>query len=180
MNVIIKRMPWLDNIKFFAIFCVVLGHVLGFLTNHEIVGYELVQGIIVSFNMPLFFILSGFSSGEKILNITKLQELFFFILNNTIRILLPAYVFSTVTYAMGMGEGWFTSFWFLPILWRLLIVFAICTFVYNMVVRYCKINSYIKIGGVVLFLIISFFLGNRMSEFSTYIVLLLFEKEATS
>lgn len=163
-------MPWLDNIKFFAIFCVVLGHILGFLTNHEIVGYELVQGIIVSFNMPLFFILSGFSSGEKILNITKLQELFFFILNNTIRVLLPAYVFSTVTYAMGMGKGWFTSFWFLPILWRLLIVFAICAFISNIVVRYCKINSCVNVFGGVLFLIISFFLGNRMSEFSTYIV----------
>lgn len=47
-------MPWLDNIKFFAIFCVVLGHILGFLTNHEIVGYELVQGIIVSFKCPYF------------------------------------------------------------------------------------------------------------------------------
>lgn len=50
-------MPWLDNIKFFAIFCVVLGHVLGFLTNHEIVGYELVQGIIVSFKYALIFYL---------------------------------------------------------------------------------------------------------------------------
>lgn len=25
-----ERQPWLDNIKFFAIFCVVLGHTLGF------------------------------------------------------------------------------------------------------------------------------------------------------
>lgn len=169
MNVI-KRIPWLDSTKFFAIFCVVLGHVLGFLTNHEIVGYELVQGIIVSFNMPLFFILSGFSSGEKILNIAKLQELLFFILNSTIRILLPAYGLSTVIYVMGMGEGWVTYFWFLPILWRLLMVFAICAFAFNVIVRYCKTGGRVVLGGVALFLIISFFLGNRMSEFSTYIV----------
>lgn len=71
-----ERQPWLDNIKFFAIFCVVLGHTLGFLTRHEIAGYEWIQGVIVSFNMPLFFMLSGFSSGKRILGVNTFQQLY--------------------------------------------------------------------------------------------------------
>ena len=54
-----KREPWLDSIKFFAIILVVLGHVMGFLTDNGFIGYDYIQGFIKFFNMPLFFILSG-------------------------------------------------------------------------------------------------------------------------
>lgn len=167
-----ERQPWLDNIKFFAIFCVVLGHTLGFLTRHEIAGYEWIQGVIVSFNMPLFFMLSGFSSGKRILGVNTFQQLYSLFVKNTIRILIPAYILSVITFLLGMGDGLFSSYWFLPILWRLLIVFLICCYINNtIIVKYFNIDIINKYGGIILFLVISQFLGNRMSEFSTYIVL---------
>lgn len=127
-----NRILWIDNVRFFAIACVVFGHVLGFLTNHEIVGYEVVQGVIVSFNMPLFFVLSGFCSGKQVCTLSDAMSLWRYVKKVTIRILLPSYIFSIVTYLLGLSEGWLSSYWFLPVLWRLLVVFSIISFLINM------------------------------------------------
>ncbi len=168
-----QRQAWLDNIKLFAIFCVVLGHTLGFLTKHEIAGYELIQGIIVSFNMPLFFMLSGFSSGTRIVKIKTFSNFFSLSIKNTIRILIPAYFLSIITFLLGLGggDGMLSSYWFLPILWRLLIFFSLCCYINNVIIkRYTNLSIINNYGGIILFLVFSQFLGNRMSEFSTYIV----------
>ena len=58
-----ERIIWLDNLKVFLIFMVVLGHTLLF-TNHEGTG-NLAYRFISSFWMPLFMFTSGLSSYKE-------------------------------------------------------------------------------------------------------------------
>ena len=163
-----NRISWIDNARFLAISCVVFGHVLGFLTNHNIEGYDLVQGVIVSFNMPLFFVLSGFCSGKQLCALSDTISWWKYVKKVTIRILLPSYVFSIITYLLGLSNGLFSSYWFLPILWRLLVIFSIITFLFN---SFPKVKKYACRGGYyVAFLIACQFLGNRTGEFCLYII----------
>lgn len=41
-----ERISWLDDVRFFAIFLVVIGHTLGFIINYKVFGYNWVQGTI--------------------------------------------------------------------------------------------------------------------------------------
>lgn len=59
------RIEWLDSLKGFAIFLVVVGHaVLGYLRAGTFPEYQwslqLTHDLIYSFHMPLFFLISGF------------------------------------------------------------------------------------------------------------------------
>ena len=54
-----KRIAWLDILKFLAIYLVVLGHLVS--TNEQ----PHLKGIIYSFHMPLFFIIIGFLYKEQ-------------------------------------------------------------------------------------------------------------------
>jgi len=59
------RIEWLDSLKGFAIFLVVVGHViLGYIRAETFTEYQwslqFVYGVIYSFHMPLFFLISGF------------------------------------------------------------------------------------------------------------------------
>ena len=59
------RIEWLDSLKGFAIFLVVVGHViLGYIRAETFTEYQwslqFVYDVIYSFHMPLFFIISGF------------------------------------------------------------------------------------------------------------------------
>ena len=59
------RIEWLDSLKGFAIFLVVVGHViLGYIraetfTEHQW-SLQFIYDVIYSFHMPLFFLISGF------------------------------------------------------------------------------------------------------------------------
>ncbi|WP_321041620.1 acyltransferase family protein, partial [Veillonella caviae] len=59
------RIEWLDSLKGFAIFLVVVGHVvLGYIRADIFPQYynelQYIYNIIYSFHMPLFFLISGF------------------------------------------------------------------------------------------------------------------------
>lgn len=59
------RIEWLDSLKGFAIFLVVVGHVvLGYIRAETFMEYQwdlqLIYDLIYSFHMPLFFLISGF------------------------------------------------------------------------------------------------------------------------
>ena len=59
------RIEWLDSLKGFAIFLVVVGHViLGYMHTGMFIEHQwslqFVYDVIYSFHMPLFFIISGF------------------------------------------------------------------------------------------------------------------------
>ena len=61
-----QRIAWLDNVKMFAMLCVILGHVMTIVikTNVDLSG-KIIEHFIVAFNMPLFVIISGYSRSEE-------------------------------------------------------------------------------------------------------------------
>lgn len=90
------RIEWLDSLKGFAIFLVVVGHVIlgymhaGIFIDHQW-SLQFVYDVIYSFHMPLFFIISGFlykltwrqkdirlakSISNKVLNMVLMYVLF--------------------------------------------------------------------------------------------------------
>jgi fucose 4-O-acetylase-like acetyltransferase len=54
------RISWIDNAKFIAILCVVIGHAFSLINGFR--GYDEINLFIVIFNMPLFALLSGITS----------------------------------------------------------------------------------------------------------------------
>ena len=73
------RIVWVDCIKGFAILSVIAGHTF---TNH------ILRGLIFSFHMPLFFMLSGYTSHSEINKnqiYSKMCKLFF-------ALIIPAYI----------------------------------------------------------------------------------------
>ena len=58
-----QRIAWLDNVKMFAMLCVILGHVMTIVikTNVDLSG-KIIEHFIVAFNIPLFVIISGYSN----------------------------------------------------------------------------------------------------------------------
>lgn len=75
-----QRIQYFDNIKAFAIFCVVWGHSVQYLSNNDYFSNTVFE-FVYSFHMPLFMILSGFffKSSLKLsfieLSIKKFQQL---------------------------------------------------------------------------------------------------------
>lgn len=57
-----ERIVWIDFLKLFAIFLVVLGHVILFmgLKQNEVMHENTLYSFIYSFHMPLFMTISGF------------------------------------------------------------------------------------------------------------------------
>lgn len=53
------RILWLDTLKVMAIYLVVLGHIVSTTYQHDL------KGIIYSFHMPLFFMISGYLNKDK-------------------------------------------------------------------------------------------------------------------
>ena len=63
-----KRTQWIDALKGYGILLVVFGHCITYLENSGY-AYELIWKYIASFNMPLFFMISGYlyrSGGQDI------------------------------------------------------------------------------------------------------------------
>ena len=59
-----NRIIYLDIVKLFTIYLVIMGHVIAMMTNGLIVGEKL-NSLIYSFHMPLFMLLSGFFVSSK-------------------------------------------------------------------------------------------------------------------
>ncbi|MBR3242422.1 MAG: acyltransferase [Parasporobacterium sp.] len=59
---VVKRIPYIDSLKGFAILCVVLGHIAnGHMWDPEAdPAYFVIYNVIYSFHMPLFIMLSGY------------------------------------------------------------------------------------------------------------------------
>ncbi len=53
------RILWLDTLKVMAIYLVVLGHIVSTTYQPDL------KGIIYSFHMPLFFMISGYLNKDK-------------------------------------------------------------------------------------------------------------------
>ena len=60
-----KRIGYLDHVKLYAIYLVILGHVVAMMVNGYAVGGRLIN-FIYSFHMPLFMLLSGYFVSSRL------------------------------------------------------------------------------------------------------------------
>ena len=83
-----ERIEYIDIIKTFAIFCVVLGHMLQYSYNYGESSFyaNRLWAFIYSFHMPLFMMLSGFSATSSLKS-----SLFVMLKKRILNIWLPAY-----------------------------------------------------------------------------------------
>ena len=85
-----NRLAWIDNVKMVAMVFVIFGH------TWRIIHYPLPEWMglfILSFNMALFVIMTGYTSSHSIEKIATIQDLKDYIEKITKRILLPSIVF---------------------------------------------------------------------------------------
>lgn len=146
------RIIYIDRLKGFGIFLVVLGHLIQSNVTDG-VGNNLFN-IIYSFHMPFFFFLSGYVA-LKIIKIISLKEIPFFIKNKAISLLIPMlswpfirkYFFSK-TYDLSILN--FINMFFQemlnPGLWFLQMLFLIYVFFSFYYLLSKKFNSGSKIG----------------------------------
>lgn len=96
-----KRYIWIDNIKIFAMFMIVIGHLLQSMNMSNILPWgdalEINNDVLYSFHVQLFFICSGFLYQYKTQKQTP--KLYFqSILQRLINLGIPYFVFTTATY----------------------------------------------------------------------------------
>ena len=165
------RLVWIDAARFFAITAVVLGHILGFLTTKVIPAYRIAQDIIVAFNMPLSFILTGYVSLNKI-SMSSLSELVTYIIRNAMRIMLPWLIFNILL--LPFCDYHFSSaFWFLPILFRVQCLIFIPITLFNILdssVQSKYIQTVIPYAKWLSVAALAYLLGNRTTEFVPYFI----------
>ena len=109
-----ERIAWIDNVRFFAMLCVILYHSSALVVNE----YYYAGWIIESFNMALFFFLSGLTSYNSIGRIESIKDWFDFFKKKFIRIMLPCLFVSLLVFQKPC------AFWFLLTLFYYLIAFA--------------------------------------------------------
>lgn len=106
-----NRIVFIDNLKAFAILCVMLGHALQYLAGNN--PERLVTfNVIYTFHMPLFMMLSGYFAASAF----KLKFIDF-LKKKSIQLILPALAWSVCKIILsGGGNFWnniIGSFWFL-------------------------------------------------------------------
>lgn len=113
----------LDFMKGFAIFLVVLGHVLQYTSGVE---HHPFRDFIYSIHMPLFFFVSGFLASKKL---GAKQNILFYV-NKKSRLILPLLLFGTfdiVIYGADLGSFFSWSkfgLWFLWVLFLFNITYS--------------------------------------------------------
>lgn len=148
-----ERLLYIDALRGFAIFLVVLGHILIF--N----GYEksIITTTIYSFHMPLFMFISGYVARYSYKKIEDIKSFYNTVLRKFITILLPYIVFcvfvrplffcSPMNYLAvfkdnGIQSFFLSEYWFLPCLFILQICFILYMLINDKIERY---RFYLKI-----------------------------------
>ena len=162
------RVSWIDDAKMFAMFCVVFGHVSGLFSNN-IVGFYPINTAIVSFNMPLFVFLSGYTAGKSINKIKSYGILWNYFKKVGLRILVPALTFSSLAWLYtGDFEYFKGTTWFLNMLFRALLLFACSHFI----VGFLPIKRFRNLVKYMLFMLFMYYAsGKYTAEFSSYFLL---------
>ncbi|MBU0813227.1 MAG: acyltransferase [Gammaproteobacteria bacterium] len=140
-----ERNAWVDYAKAIGIILVVYGHVARGVFNAGLPmdqdEYLLVDSVIYSFHMPLFFFLSGLffydslvKRGKAGLIINKVDTIIYLfivwsLLQGLIEVVLSNYTNGDVTLGQVFSLLWSprAQFWFL---YALFLVFVVCSFVY--------------------------------------------------
>lgn len=129
------RLEYIDNLKGFAIFTVVVGHL-----TERIYGCEGFNSFIYSFHMALFFFLSGYTNK---INRFSLNESFLFIKKRCRTLLLPYISFSILGIIMHGYTSTSSYFieearmglWFLPTLFIMCLLLCILTIISKMNIK---------------------------------------------
>lgn len=91
----LKHYPWLDTLKAFAIYLVILGHIIN---NCIINGYESrLCGILYFTHVPLFLVISGMLVKDKPINTN-------FLLNLLLRFVVPYTTWSVILTTFYLGR----------------------------------------------------------------------------
>lgn len=91
----VGRIAYLDNLKAFTIFCVVLGHSIQYFDNSGVLGW--LYGVIYSFHMPLFMVISGFFLSK--LFETRIDKV---VVRKARQLLLPVLSFSLLALCVSL------------------------------------------------------------------------------
>lgn len=140
-----ERNVWVDYAKAIGIILVVYGHVARGVFNAGLPmdegSYRLVDSIIYSFHMPLFFFLSGLffydslmKRGRTGLLVNKIDTIVYpfivwSLLQGLLEVVLSNYTNGQVTLTEVLSLLWMprAQFWFL---YALFFIFVVCTFIY--------------------------------------------------
>lgn len=164
------RVAWVDNLRAFAIFTVVIYHVVSMLSGKNLPGYDAFKGTIASFNMPIFFAISGYLSANKLVN-TKhsLKDVFKTVKTWLLHLLLPAYVFTILIIPLDreVVHNPTIYFWFLHSLFRLYLIIYFANLGLSFFIRN-KTHRFVL--TIILAYIISYIVGNMSFEFTTYLL----------
>lgn len=135
-----RRIEYLDAVKGFAIFLVVIGHAILWnapdwdynISFNEANPTSLYRGIIwqwiYSFHMPLFFMISGYfikSIDAGMISLQKRKHLKQSIISKSQRLLIPYFVTGFFWMIVRQGFG----YWFLFGLWEISILAMIMIFI---------------------------------------------------
>ncbi|WP_158847909.1 acyltransferase family protein [Algibacter sp. L1A34] len=160
-----ERLLYIDRLKGFTIFLVVLGHVLQYNTQNPF--DNIIFNIIYSFHMPFFFFLSGYVANITT-KITSITSAILFIKNKSIALLIPMiawpiirhYFFTenvdlTSIFTIIYNQILDPSLWFLKTLYEILLVYLVFWIVSN----YFNSKQHIFKDILVLIFIASFLLA---------------------
>lgn len=182
-----KRMDWVDYAKAIGIILVVYGHVARGVFNANIEMseplYLLVDSIIYSFHMPLFFFLSGLffyqsfsKSGAKELTFKKIDTivypyLLWSVVQGMVEVVLSNYTNGqlAITEVLSLWDPR-AQFWFL---YALFVLFALCSVFYCMTKG--RYTAALFVFSVVIYLVVAsaeaFFIVRYIAQNLVYFVL---------
>ena len=140
-----QRLQWVDAMRGFSMFIVVLGHVL---LSMGIGGYNsFLSSVLLTFRMPLFFFVSGFFSYRAVEWWTKRRVGDILKRKFQAQILCTIVFFSVYQYFVGGGISFhqgFREYWFTIVLFQM----YACYLVLSIVSRIMKVN--IVIPGLII------------------------------
>lgn len=117
-----KRTEWIDALKAFLIFCVILGHVFIIYAPNGTNPYDNpVCKRIYIFHMPLFMVISGSFS-------KKLIEGFPYIKKRFLQLIVPTVAFYITFWVCGL-DGF--NLWFLPSLFACNLLTYVYIYIYS-------------------------------------------------
>ena len=161
-----ERNPWVDYAKAIGIILVVYGHVARGVFNAGLPmdedNYLLIDSIIYSFHMPLFFFLSGLffydsliKRGKAGLIVNKVDTIVYpfivwSLLQGLLEVVLSNYTNGEVTLGQVFSLLWSprAQFWFL---YALFLVFVVCSFIYAKVDRRYFLPVFLAFGALYVF-----------------------------
>lgn len=158
-----QRNPWLDNLKAFAIYLVIVGHVLSNCMQNG--GANRINSIIYFIHIPLFLVISGLLVKDK-----PIDKNFWFGLLK--RFVIPYTIWTGIltTFYQGFGhllhDGFWVNFevyfsnWCHSFLW--FIKAYLVTYILWQALQYFKHPCYrLLVGSIILVLINLFVQGNK-------------------